>query len=89
MLYLFGQPLTFILIKQIACIFFMSWLIGFLTPGASGGLGIREAIMIVFLGSIINSEILISSTIFYRLICIAGDITALLMAFGLVRAKNS
>lgn len=75
-LWLLGQPLTLEIIPKVGGLFVMSWLIGFITPGAPGGLGIREAIMIMFLGGTLQQSILLSSTIIYRIFCILGDLLA-------------
>jgi hypothetical protein len=61
---------------MIAGLFILSWLIGFITPGAPGGLGIRETMMVLFLGSVVTDDILFISAVAFRLICVAGDIMA-------------
>jgi len=58
-------------------LFVMSWAIGFVTPGAPAGLGVREAIMLMFLGGVLDQNILTTSAIVYRLFCIVGDVLAL------------
>jgi uncharacterized membrane protein YbhN (UPF0104 family) len=60
----------------IAGLFILSWLIGFITPGAPGGLGIREAMMVMFLNHVVNDDVLFISAVAFRLICVAGDIMA-------------
>ncbi|MGD9559473.1 MAG: polysaccharide pyruvyl transferase family protein [Oscillospiraceae bacterium] len=74
---LLGQPLKAALVPQIIGLFVMSWAIGFLTPGAPAGLGVREAVMLMFLGDVLDANVLMASTIIYRVICILGDIIAL------------
>lgn len=54
----------------------LSWLIGFLTPGAPAGLGIREAVMTAFLTGIINEKNVLMAVILYRVVTIFGDIMA-------------
>jgi len=84
-LVLLGQPLSLNLIIKIIGIFVLSWVIGFLVPGAPGGLGVREAILIMFLGNTLNQEILTVSAIVHRVVCILGDLAAYGMA--LIYAK--
>jgi len=57
-------------------IYIISWLIGFATPGASGGLGVREGTFIAiaaFLHVDIPSQIIIFSVLLVRLINILVD----------------
>ena len=77
---LLGQPFGPDLIIKITGIFVISWVIGFLVPGAPGGLGVREAILIMFLGKTLNQEILTVSAIVHRVVCILGDLAAYGMA---------
>jgi uncharacterized membrane protein YbhN (UPF0104 family) len=77
---LLGPPLGLDLIIKIIGIFVISWVIGFLIPGAPGGLGVREAILIMFLGNTLNREILTVSAIVHRVVCILGDLAAYGMA---------
>jgi len=65
-------------------IYTVSWLIGFVTPGASGGLGIREGTFIViatYLQVDISADIIIFSVLLVRLINIAVDIGVYLSTF--------
>ena len=60
-----------------ASIYTVSWLIGFITPGASGGLGIREGSFIAiatYLHITISTDIIIFSVLFIRLINICVDV---------------
>ena len=67
-------------------IYIVSWLIGFITPGASGGLGIREGTFIAiaaFMHLDIASEIIIFSVLLVRFINIIIDIAMYLSTFVL------
>lgn len=58
-------------------IYIVSWLIGFITPGASGGLGIREGTFIALISYLqvnITADIIIFSVLLVRLINIIVDI---------------
>ena len=62
---------------QCVSIYTVSWLIGFVTPGASGGLGIREGTFIAIVSYLhinIPSDIIIFSVLFVRLINICVDV---------------
>jgi hypothetical protein len=60
-------------------VYLISWLFGFITPGAPGGLGVRELILILFLGSIFTKEVLVAATIIHRFITILADVFAFIL----------
>ena len=65
------------LFLQCAGIYTISWLIGFITPGASGGLGVREGTFITivtYLHINISPEVIIFSVLLVRLINICVDV---------------
>ncbi len=69
---------------QCVSIYIVSWLIGFVTPGASGGLGIREATFIAittYLHINISADIVIFSVLLVRLINIFVDVALYLSTF--------
>jgi hypothetical protein len=71
---------------QCISIYIISWLIGFITPGASGGLGVREGTFIAiinFLHLPIASEIIVFSVLLVRLINILTDALLYLSTFML------
>lgn len=62
---------------QTVSIYIVSWLIGFITPGASGGLGIREGTFIAigsFLHLSLPTEVIVFSVLLVRLVNIFVDI---------------
>jgi uncharacterized membrane protein YbhN (UPF0104 family) len=54
-------------------------------PGAPAGIGVRETMMVMFLGDIVSSDILLLSAVVFRIICIVGDV----MAFVLIQLFSS
>jgi len=67
-------------------IYTVSWLIGFVTPGASGGIGIREGTFILianYLQVDISSDIIIFSVLLVRLINICVDIMMYISTYTL------
>jgi len=80
------KSFDFGLFIQCTSIYIISWLIGFVTPGASGGLGVREGTFVAivhFLYLPISSEIIIFSVLLVRLINILTDILLYLSTFML------
>ncbi len=69
---------------KIASIYIISWLIGFVTPGASGGLGVREGAFLAisnFVNLNISSEVVLFSILLIRLINIIVDILMFISTF--------
>ena len=77
-----GQPVTFSHGVSIIGLFLLSWVAGFLTPGAPSGIGIREFVMLMFLGGILYEDILLSAMIMHRIVAASGDILAYCVAAG-------
>lgn len=66
----------------------LGWLAGYITPGASGGIGIRETILCNLLSGHINDEIVIVSVLLFRLINIIADLLAFCVAM-IIPAKKT
>ncbi len=80
------------LFYQSASIYIVSWLVGFVTPGASGGLGVREGTFILiatYFHLSIASDIIIFSVLLLRLINICIDIALYLSTFYLKIQKST
>lgn len=63
--------------RIIAC-YIIAWLFGFIVPGAPGGIGVREAVLIMLLGAYVGEEQLALAIIIHRVITIVGDVLAYL-----------
>ncbi len=57
--------------------FSLSWIVGFITPGAPGGIGVRELALSLILAQLFNMEVLMFGIVIYRIINIFGDILGL------------
>lgn len=73
-----------LLLVSAAGAYVLAWLAGFLTPGVPAGVGVREAVLILLLGSGINEPDLILAVLLGRLVTVAGDI----VFFGLAMLLN-
>ena len=62
-------------------VFAFAWVAGFLTPGAPGGLGVREALLLVSLDPLYGAGPALGMTIGLRVVTTVGDIVALLIGF--------
>ncbi|MDR1000655.1 MAG: hypothetical protein LBL96_07655 [Clostridiales bacterium] len=50
-----------------------SYFIGLITPGAPAGIGVREAVMVALLSSVLPEDVILLAAVAQRLIMIAGD----------------
>ena len=61
--------------------FALSWITGLLTPGAPGGLGVRESVLIVLLGSYLSASAALAIALLHRLITTLVDLAAGLFGY--------
>jgi len=63
----------------------LSWIVGFVTPGSPGGIGIRELALINILSAISNNimnvDAIISSLVIYRIVYICSDLFFFIFSF--------
>ena len=79
---LLGQSMNLGLVSTVVGLFILSWVAGFLTPGAPSGLGIREAVMLMFMGGIVDGGLLIIAMIIHRVLTVMGDLIAYAIALA-------
>lgn len=65
--------------------FAISWVIGFITPGAPAGLGVRETIMILILTNFIGAPSAAFVALISRLVVTLGDLVFFLFSYPLSR----
>ena len=70
---------------QLTCLFAVGWLAGYVVPGAPGGLGVREAMMVVLLSPIVGAGTAVGLGITLRVTTTMGDAVAFI--FGLFVKK--
>lgn len=61
----------------------VSWIVGFITPGASGGIGVREAIMIILLKNSHGESASLFIALIFRMITVLGDLLYFASSFAL------
>ncbi|MGX7203926.1 lysylphosphatidylglycerol synthase domain-containing protein [Enterococcus pingfangensis] len=59
----------------------LAWLVGFITPGAPAGIGIKEAVMVGVTGGLINTSTITFSMVIMRVLLTIADV----LAFGFVK----
>lgn len=76
---IFRTPINFTTGLNIIGIFTFAWIIGFITPGVSGGIGIRESMMIIVAGQVLPESVIITSMILFRILSIGADFFAYIL----------
>ncbi len=59
----------------------LSWLLGYIMPGAPGGLGVRESILVLALSPIYGQDNILIAGLLTRAIFIIGDVVAFVISF--------
>lgn len=76
--YMGGQP-DFQVALQMVSAYIISWVLGFVVPGAPGGIGVREFVLTLLLGKVVGTELILTLSIMHRLTTIIGDFMAYLI----------
>ena len=71
----FGSGTSFGELTALTGAFVFAWIIGFVTPGAPGGIGIRESVMLFVCGGS-NSDQILLFVLLMRISSIAADVFA-------------
>lgn len=66
----------------------ISFVIGYITPGAPGGIGIREAVILFFLQEMIAEKTILTGTIIMRFFAIIGDVLVFLIIWLIHKLKE-
>ena len=69
-------------------IFAVAWVAGYLVPGAPAGFGIREAILVTWLGPIVGAGPAVAAPLIHRMITAGVDAAAALAGFAWLRAMR-
>ena len=67
----------------------LSFILGYITPGVPGGIGIREAVMVYFFSTFIPEDQILSSAIIFRITTIIGDFIAFGIASIVYKIRNT
>ena len=69
-------------------VYALSWIVGFIIPGAPAGIGVREALMVTLLEPIYGSGVAAGLSLIFRFISTLGDFLAFLLSFPLKGYPN-
>ena len=79
--------MTFDMAGTVISTYIVAWVLGFIVPGASGGIGIREMALLLLLGPPLGKSLVLSLTVIHRLITIIGDFLGYLIV--ILRERKS
>ncbi len=75
-------------VYYIFMIFISSWVLGYMTPGAPAGVGVREAVIILLLGPLTGEGECLIIAFLFRFITVAGDLFYFLLSYILAAYIN-
>ncbi len=61
---------------QMAAAYMIAWVLGFIIPGAPGGIGIRELVLTLLLSPVVGKDCIVTLGVWHRLITVLGDFAA-------------
>lgn len=67
------QPVIFAVAAAIA-----AWIAGYITPGAPGGLGVREAVLVALLSGSAPMETILLASVLFRIVTTIGEVSCFL-----------
>lgn len=73
-----GRPSVSSAAQMIAA-YVTAWVLGFVVPGAPGGIGVRELVLTLLLAPVVGRERIVALGILHRLITVIGDFAAYLL----------
>ena len=61
--------------------YLFSWVIGFITPGAPGGIGVREAVMVLTCSTFLDTNTIMLYAVTMRIISTFSDVLAFFLGW--------
>ncbi|MFD2729129.1 hypothetical protein [Enterococcus camelliae] len=86
--FILDQHVTTTLFFKLFSAYTLSWLVGFITPGAPAGIGIKEAVMVGVTGGLVNQSTIALSMIVLRVLATFSDVLAFLIVILLSSKKK-
>ncbi len=77
--FILDTPLTARVFLQLFSAYTLAWLVGFITPGAPGGIGVKEAVMLGVTGGYLGVDVITLSMVIIRILLIIADCVAFAM----------
>jgi uncharacterized membrane protein YbhN (UPF0104 family) len=70
----FYIPINLNNMLQVIGFFVLSYFIGYIVPGSPGGIGVREAVLILLLTNIVGGNLAVAAALMHRIITIIADL---------------
>lgn len=71
-----GQKYPWEVFMRISGAYIFAFIVGFITPGVSGGIGVREAVMIMLTDSLLPGDVILAAMVLLRFASVISDIAA-------------
>lgn len=83
--YILEIELTLSMCAMVITYYMLSWVVGFVIPGAPGGIGVREAVLVLLMGSssIMSGSQILMAALVHRMLSIIGDIVGYFISLAL------
>lgn len=65
-----------------------AWVVGFVVPGAPGGLGVRESVLIAGLAASAGAEAAVTLAVGYRIVTLLGDVLVSLFSYLIPKERS-
>jgi len=78
--FMFESDLKIGSLPVIVCANVVAWMGGFITPGASGGIGVRAVLLTMLLSNMLPTAIIVGGVVIFRMITLFGEVLALCIA---------
>lgn len=69
--------------------FALAWALGYVTPGAPAGIGLREAVLAIGLAPVLGEAQALALALAYRLVTVAADAVLALAGFAMLRGAHA
>jgi len=76
-----GNTVTIIMLGPFMFAFLASWILGFITPGSPAGIGVRESILLILLGTQFGRDQILITALALRVVTICGDLLVFVAAY--------
>jgi len=70
------SSVTAVSVFIVISVYIAAWLLGFITPGSPGGVGVKEAVLLLVLSEFYGRENVVICVVLFRLVTITADILA-------------
>ncbi len=80
------QRISFITVASANVI---AWLLGYITVGSPGGIGIREAALVFLLRNVYPKEAVVTAAVILRLCCVLADFISYVSVWGIRKSKGT